>query len=214
MIRLREGLLSIFDVMRKIRLGIIIIQSFIGRIYFYLWGVQAGKKLRMGSLPYCRVVGSGKIVIGDHVRINNKLSENPAGITHKTVLVAGKGAVLKIGNNVGISGSIIYALESVTIGDGCRLGANSMIYTTDFHPLNADDRRDLISAATVTKPVVLKKNVWLGANTVVLRGVTIGEGSVVAIGSIVTKDVPDGVIVAGNPAKVIKPVPTERYSAQ
>jgi acetyltransferase-like isoleucine patch superfamily enzyme len=188
------------------------IESMVCRCYLNLWGVSVGKNFTMRSLPYCRTVGTGRIIIGDNVKIKNKLSENPAGINHRTILVAGNGAVIAISNNVGISGSTIYALESVTIGDGCMLGANSMIYTTDFHPLHADDRRERVPGATETGPVVLEDNVWVGANAVILKGITIGKGSVIAIGSIVTKDVPQGVIAGGNPARVIRPVSADRYA--
>lgn len=205
---LRGGYSSMW---RGMRLGLAGIQSMVGRCYLNLWGVRVGRNFTMRSLPYCRIVGNGRITIGDNVKIKNKLSENAAGINHRTVLVAGHGAMLTISNNVGISGSTIYALESVTIGDGCMLGANSMIYTTDFHPLHAEDRRDRVHSATETGPVVLEDDVWIGANAAILKGVTIGRGSVVAIGSIVTKDVPEGVIVGGNPAKVIRPVPPDRY---
>ncbi|WP_247651866.1 DapH/DapD/GlmU-related protein [Chitinophaga eiseniae] len=70
---------------------------------------------------------------------------------------------------------------------------------TENHPLDPADRR-----ALVTKPILVKRNAWIGAGATILPGVTIGENAVVAAGAIVSKDVPDNVVVAGVPARVIK----------
>lgn len=210
---LQSPLPMVWCFLRSIHPALTAFQSRIGRYYLKLWGVQVGKHLTMSSFPYCRTIGSGKIIIGNNVMIKNKLKENPAGVFHRCVLLADSGATLSIADNVGISGSIIYATKSVTIGDGCMLGANCQIFTSDFHPLNAKDRRERNREATVSGPVILEKDVWVGANAVILRNITIGRGSVVAVGSIVTKDVPAGVIVAGNPARVISAVPERRLEA-
>ena len=60
-----------------------------------------------------------------------------------------------------------------------------------------------------SKPITLKKDVWIGANCTICGGVTIGEGSVIGAGSVVTKDIPDGVIAVGNPCKVLRPITDE-----
>lgn len=200
-----------WSLFRRFLPKVVAVKSIIGFCYLKMWGVRVGKNLQMRSFPMCRTVGTGKIIIGNNVKITNKLRENPAGVSHPTVLIAGSGAVLKIADNVGISGAVIYAMESVTIGEGCMIGANSKIYTTDFHPLNAEDRRQRVHEATAKGPVVLGNDVWVGVNAIILRNVSVGNGSIIAAGSVVVKDVPAGVIVAGNPAKIIKPAPANQF---
>ena len=88
--------------------------------------------------------------------------------------------------------------EGVFIGPQCVLA-------TEYHPEDPAHRHELR-----TKPIVVKRNAWLGADVKVLAGVIIGENAIVAAGSVVTKDVPDNMIVAGSPAKVIRPIDPER----
>lgn len=88
----------------------------------------------------------------------------------------------------------------ITIGDDCLIGHNAVIATLQ-HDIAPARRTDLIPS-----PVVLGRNVWLGANVTVLPGVTIGDDAVVGAGSVVTKDVPAGTIVVGSPARVVRAV--------
>ncbi|MGG4491190.1 sugar O-acetyltransferase [Metabacillus idriensis] len=94
----------------------------------------------------------------------------------------------------------ILDVTSVTIGDYCMIGPNSVISTVN-HPMTAKGRREKLS---ITKPVVIGNDVWIGANCVINPGVTIGNNVIVGAGAVVTKDVPDNSVVAGVPAKVIK----------
>lgn len=121
-----------------------------------------------------------------------------------------------IGDFTLLNGALIMAEEKIEIGSYCLISWNVGIADSDFHPLEPAQR--VIDAqalapffknrpprpALATAPVKIGDNVWIGMNAVILKGVTIGENSVVAAGSVVTKDVEPNVVVAGNPAAVMK----------
>ena len=88
----------------------------------------------------------------------------------------------------------------ITIGDNCFIAPGVHIYTTN-HPLNAHER---LTGVEYTKPVNIGHNVWIGGRSIINPGVTLGNNVVVASGSVVTKNIPDNVLVGGNPAKIIK----------
>lgn len=105
----------------------------------------------------------------------------------------------KIGKNVFINFDCVFLdLGGITIEDNVLI-APKVSLLSEGHPLSPEERH-----ALVPKPIHIKKNAWIGANATILQGVTIGENSVVAAGSVVSNDVPDNVIVGGIPAKIIK----------
>jgi len=111
------------------------------------------------------------------------------------------GKHITIGKNVFINFDCTFlALGGITIEDDVLIGPKVSLITEN-HPLNPEDRKGLFG-----KPIVIKKNAWIGANATILPGVTIGENAVVAAGAVVSKDVPDNTIVGGVPAKFIKNV--------
>jgi acetyltransferase-like isoleucine patch superfamily enzyme len=108
-------------------------------------------------------------------------------------------AEVQIGKGCGFSGTVIAAFKAINLGDHVICGANTLITDSNWHP---EDYRSGDPAS-----VSIENNVWLGVNSIILKGVTIGENSVIGAGSIVTSDVPANVIAAGNPCKVIKSLP-------
>ena len=112
---------------------------------------------------------------------------------------AGQGSIT-IGDACLMSpGSRISASDEITLGHGCMLANGAYITDSDWHTLY-----DRINRSETPTPVRLGNNVWVGDHATILKGVTIGDNSVVAARSVVTQDVPDNVVVAGNPARVIK----------
>src|SRR6185312_15506263 len=121
-----------------------------------------------------------------------------------------------VGDFTLLNGAIIMAEERIEIGSYCLISWNVGIADSDFHPLEPAQR--LIDARALapffkdrpprpplrSAPVIIADNVWIGMNATILKGVTIGENSVVAAGSVVTKSVPPNTVVAGNPAVVVK----------
>jgi acetyltransferase-like isoleucine patch superfamily enzyme len=102
-----------------------------------------------------------------------------------------------------MTGGVLCAAERITIGDNVTVGTNTIIVDTDFHPLDREKRRQQPSAGR-TAPIVIEDDVFIGMNCLILRGVTIGHGSVVGAGSVVPKDIPPGVIAAKNPARIVR----------
>ena len=111
------------------------------------------------------------------------------------------GKNITIGKNVFINFDCTFlALGGITIEDDVLIGPKVSLITEN-HPLNPEERKGLIG-----KPILIKKNAWIGANATILPGVTIGKNAVVAAGAVVSKDVPDNTIVGGIPAKFLKTI--------
>ena len=102
------------------------------------------------------------------------------------------------GTNVNGVGTKILCAQAVTIGAGCTLSWDVQLLDNDFHALVVDGVQQPSAA-----PITIGDRVWIGTRAVVLKGVTIGDGAIVAAGAVVTRDVPPGSIVAGVPAKVV-----------
>ncbi|MEW6291343.1 MAG: acyltransferase [Thermodesulfobacteriota bacterium] len=175
--------------------------------YLKLHGVRLQGRLRMYTTPFCRKHSLAVIEIGSDVIIRNTISENPAGVHSRCVLCAVRpGSKLTIGNHVGMSGVVLYCTEQIVIEDYVNLGAGVLIYDTDFHPLDAADRRVRNIDKIPSAPVRICQDAWIGARAIILKGVTIGPRAVIGAGAVVTNDIPADCIAAGVPARVVGPV--------
>ncbi|MDB5019805.1 MAG: acetyltransferase [Pedobacter sp.] len=111
------------------------------------------------------------------------------------------GIFTSIGKNVFINHACSFLdMGGITLEDEVLIGPRVNLITEN-HPLDPEDRRALI-----TKPIVIKRNAWVGAGASILPGVTIGENSIVAAGAVVSRDVPANTVVGGIPAKIIKTI--------
>ncbi|MBE6807675.1 MAG: acyltransferase [Ruminococcaceae bacterium] len=133
------------------------------------------------------------------------------------ILSAQFGGKITIGNNVYIGGSTaLQCKESITIGNNVIIANNAMLIDNNNHPSSPEMRLKMSQCddyihdrlwsweVADSAPIVIRDNVWIGRDTRILKGVTVGEGSIVALGAVVTHDVPPYTVVAGNPAKVVK----------
>lgn len=176
----------------------------IAKMLLRLHGIEFGPGLVLNSFPVCRRSAGARIRLGSNVAISNTINENLAGIAHRTVLAAiGEKAELVIGNSVGISGAILYCTCNITIEDYVNIGIGAKVYDTDFHPIGALARRAHDESQIKNAPVRICQDAWLGAESMVLKGVTIGARSIVAARAVVVKNVPEDCIVAGVPAKIV-----------
>jgi len=175
------------------------------RVFYYpqLFAQQVpvfGKHLRLSDVPY--IMNDGQITLGDHVSIG-KHNSWFVGIQYQG---AREKAKLIIGSNVSINfGSYISVANEVRIGNNVLIAEQVMIFDNNSHPIDPEERRQrqLLSAADVA-PVIIEDDVWIGTSSIILKGVTVGEGAVVAAGSVVTKSVPPFTLVGGNPAQFLK----------
>lgn len=170
-----------------------------------VWGLPWHPSWRFYGLPRIQTRTRGSIQIGTHFSANSHWRYNTIGIfqpvTLKTVTYE---ATITIGRNVGVSGCTISAAERIVIDDDVLVGAGCLIADSDFHPIAYEDRD--IPEKTLNAPIHIGAGAFIGARSIVLKGVTIGRGSVIGAGSVVTRDIPPGVIAAGNPARVIRQI--------
>ena len=142
--------------------------------------------------------------MGENVTIHSSAFSNPTSGFDRTYIKIGNGSQLNIGNNVGISNATFVACseEGITIEDNVFIGSGCKIWDTDFHPVEYDKRIQF--EVPKRKPILIKEGAFIGACSIILKGVTVGSHSVVGAGSVVTKDIPDNEIWAGNPATYIR----------
>lgn len=147
--------------------------------------------------------GKGKLIIGKRCKINSSIKINPVGLSGKCLFYISKGSRITIGNNVGISNSLFYSINNIEVQDNVLIGGGCQILDNDFHSLNYEERINN-SSYIKSKPVLIKEGAFIGASSIILKGVTIGRKSIVGAGSVVTRDIPDNEIWAGNPAVFIR----------
>jgi len=154
---------------------------------------SAGQRFRVSGRLIVR--GPGQVKFGDNVRVGMTVTP----WTHAS------DAMIEVGDDTYLNGTRFGCARSIRIGRGCIL-ADASIMDTDFHSTRAD-RHDPAAPVRVA-PVTLEDNVWVAASAGILAGTTIGENSVVGYGAVVRGTFPADVIIAGNPAKVEKPIPS------
>lgn len=168
------------------------------------YGIKFGKNCTIHGNLKIKLFDSAKVIIGDNFycssgRIINALACHKIGCLYAT-----ENAVISIGNNCGMSSPIIWCHKKVTIGNNVKLGANVIIIDTDAHNLDYLKRRDSNTDFGNEKEVKIGDDVLIGMNCIVLKGVSIGDRSVIGAGSVVTTSIPSDCIAAGNPAKIIR----------
>lgn len=185
----------------------IIVSKLLNKIEIYYFKVKLDRNVTLNGVTRFTSERKGTIYIGADTIINSGRDWNIIGGDSRTVLrTVAKGSI-QIGRNVGISNSaLVSGGEGIIIEDDVLIGGGCKIYDTDFHSITYKQRMCFPDQNIHTAPVCLKKGCFIGAHSIILKGVTIGEYSVVGAGSVVTKDIEGGQIWAGNPAKFIKKI--------
>lgn len=169
--------------------------------------VKYGNNLLLKGLPVIFNQKGASLTIGDNCVIKSSLLSNLVGLYSRTIIVTRTPeARINIGNNVGISGATIYARKSITIGDNVNIGGNVKILDNDFHPIETEARRVDDKSKIGTRPIVIGDDCFIGCNSLILKGTTLGKGCVVGAGAVVCGQFEDNCIIAGNPAKIIRKI--------
>lgn len=176
------------------------------RLMFALNGVAWGRGWRILGMPIIQRCRGSTIELGDGLTLRSWRTSNPLVPNHPVVLsTRSPDAVIRVGSQVGMTGATLVAQERIAIGDRVVIGSNSTIIDTDFHPLDPAARQ-IDPLAGPHLPVVIENDVFIGMNSLILKGVRVGRGAVIGAGSVVVEDVPAGAVVAGNPAEPMKQV--------
>lgn len=160
---------------------------------------------RRASFTHFRSDRKPGLILGDRVKIYMWTEFN-----------AEPGGRIEVGDDTTLVGPIFMCAESITVGQRVVVSYNVTIADSDFHPTDPDQRKeDAIANAPggdltrrpplIAKPVVIEDDVWIGIGAIVLKGVRIGRGARVGAGAVVTREVPAGATVVGNPAKIVSP---------
>lgn len=168
-----------------------------GRIWFR--GVPA-----IYAFPGSKIVINCTKVRGGRINIFSHPLSNMIGLSQRVIIIAKYGGTVEINEGVCMSGCTIYSIDSITIGRNTDIGAGCKIIDNDFHPLPYSQRQPHEQVDKIKhRPISIGVGCFLGANSIILKGTTLGNNVVVGAGSVVCGTFPDNVIIAGNPAKII-----------
>ena len=172
-----------------------------------LWhGVSAGRNLDIFGRCIIRRGLDSRIELGNHVQIiSSSWRSSTANCGRSKLRTYYPTARIIMGDRSGMTGGAIIARsKTIRIGAGCMLAPNVTIFDSDFHAVWPPDARRQELPLSADADVVLEPNVWVGMGVLILKGVTIGENSVIGAGSVVVSDIPANCVAAGNPARVVK----------
>lgn len=166
------------------------------------WGVEGGQRARFFGLVSVLRHPHAELALGPDAVFRSHPSSSRIGLQQPCMLSVFRGARLEIGSQCGFSGTVISCHRHISLGDRVLCGANVTITDADQHSLQPELR----AAGQVgeSAPVRIGNDVWLGMNTLVLKGATIGNNVVIAANSVVTGDIPANTIAAGAPARPIE----------
>ena len=182
------------------------IESYFNKLRFKAYLSFVGNFEIIGK-NHIYVSKTAKVNVGRNFKLVSSHLINPL-CTHPASISVGDGAIVNIGDNVGMSSPTIWIRKSLTIGNNVNFGGGAIILDSDAHSLNYLHRRDGVKdmANRVDKGIVVGDDVLIGMNVIILKGVHIGARSIIGAGSVVAKDIPCDCIAAGNPARVVKQI--------
>jgi acetyltransferase-like isoleucine patch superfamily enzyme len=168
-------------------------------------GVNRQGRVDAIGRPILQIAPGSSITLGRDVSLISASFATALGVNHRVVLrTLRAGAQIRVADRVGISGGSICSAELIEIGEDTMVGANVTIADTDFHSLSPHSRGGHADPGVAASSVVIGRHVFIGTNSIILKGARIGDNSVIGAGSVVTRSIPSNVIAAGNPCRVIR----------
>jgi len=165
-------------------------------------GLSIDKKAQIDYKTTIRIWNGGVIIIGYKSRFRSNQRGYHAGMSFPTTLfVDKKDALIKIGSNCRINGAYIHAQKKISIGNNCVIASGVNIIDSNGHIVISNNRT---IGRDVPKEIIINNNVWIGLNSIILKGTTIGDNCVIAAGSVVKGIFPENSLIQGNPAIVVK----------
>ena len=159
------------------------------------------------GIPIISCMKQGSIIIGKSSLINSKNKGYHINMYAPCKFFVDKeSATIEIGENCRIHGTCIHAQKRITIGDRCLIAANTNIFDTNGHLSSVNNPRQRLRKRDEPKEIVIGNDVWIGANTLIMKGVRIGNNVIVQAGSVIipNSNFPDNSLIGGNPASIIK----------
>ncbi len=185
----------------------VVLSTIVNRFIFYVQRVRCTRFPRTSG--WIVVENQGQITLGSGVVLNSASIYNPVGAFARCQLIAKPNADIVIEDHVGISSTTIVAFTHIHIGSHVTIGGDCKIYDSDFHSLVLAERTGRSTPDNVkSRPIHIRDGAFIGAHSIILKGVTIGENAIIGAGSVVTKDIPANEIWAGNPARCVGKVPS------
>lgn len=185
-------------------------RSHLWQLYLSRRGCQGGVSVRLHGLPLIYCVENSTIVLGNRIVLSGRNSRNSLEARYPVILrTVRSNARIVIGDDVGITSATIAAASEITIGPRTLVGTGVMITDSDHHDMRAAPearRYGSFPEPHSDHAVHIGADVFIGARSMVLKGVTIGRGSVIGAGSVVTQSIPERVVAAGNPCTVRRPL--------
>lgn len=195
--------------LKKTSLKHILIQALsrLGCILLHMKGVNTGKGVILSNFPIIRKCHGSNISIGNRVTLHSMRRMNPVLTCRTCIATISEKAKIILSDGCGVSGTTMIAVNSIFIGKDTLIGADSLIIDNDMHyPLSGSKWGNTWGQREQGKPIHIGAGCFIGARSIILKGVIIGDGAVVAAGAVVARDVPSGCLAAGNPA-VNRPLP-------
>lgn len=168
-------------------------------------GINLGKNFTAYGIPIIHLSRGSNVTIGNNCTIRSWAKNSDTGENRPTIIRTRKSGIIFIGNNTGITSTLLFSESKIIIGNNVKIGGGTRIFDTNFHstdPIIRASKEDIKNVKT--SPITINDNVFIGTGCIIAKGVTIGHNSIIAAGSVVVKSVPDNQIWGGNPAKFIK----------
>jgi acetyltransferase-like isoleucine patch superfamily enzyme len=163
--------------------------------------ITLGKNIELSDRSL--IVFNNFVILRDYVRINGNVSIGEYSDIRSFAFLDARGGTIKIGENCSINDyAIIYGMGNVIIGNNVRIAAHTIIVSGDH--IYKDPNQLIRLQGVVKKPIIIEDDIWIGANSCILGGVTIGKGSIIGAGSVVRKSFPPYSVIVGNPGRIVK----------